>query len=647
MLDSTSPYREYVEQFAPDYWRNDPRLRDGASHSWWVLLAQALLTGGVLSLLLWQIAFDQSLIGLVGAGCAVGLAMVLYSRRQAARQQRDLNAYCLAHFDCLTGLSNRFQILQSLEMILAGAGFSGAGGAHQSRHCAVFLIDLDRFKQVNDTLGHPAGDAVLQEVANRLQTVAAHQGLIGRLGGDEFQVILPGVVSRAQLAGLADAIIARLSEPYIIQGRRVAIGASIGIAQSPADGVTRDEIIRNADLALYAAKGAGRGRHHFYSPDLHSDAEERRFLEDALRDAVARGELELFYQPVVQTATERIVALEALLRWRHPERGWIAPAQFVPIAEDSGLIAALGEWVIRTACHDMAQWPAELRVAVNVSVRQFADPALPDLLASALKDAGVAPDRLELEITESVFLADDVAVDQMFRALKAVGVRLALDDFGTGYSSLGYLKKAPFDKIKVDQSFVRGADLPGCRNAAIVASIVELAAALEMETTAEGVESPEELDFLRVLGVSQIQGFIYEGPLSRAQMSERIAGGLSAVAQGGGRLTNKTRPHRRAVSRKIEIEHGDQRYKATISNISRTGALVRGLWEVPAGTVFRLHFPDGATVFATARWSAEDSMGVEFAPLLRIDQDQRNHAAMIATQGAFRPSGKAVHLSTN
>lgn len=639
MLDSLSPYREHIERSVPGYWENGSRPNHVLVPGRFSGVALALSVGCLLSLLLWQGIVDWSFLGLASGCCAAGLGLLLYAKRTSDREQSDFNAYWLAHFDSLTGLFNRFQILKSLESTLAGSG----SGSHPG-HCAVFLIDLDRFKQVNDTLGHPAGDMVLQEVAHRLQTVVAERGLIGRLGGDEFQVILPGKSSHAQLAALADAVIVRLSEPYAVEGRRVTIGASIGIARSPLHGVTRDEIIRNADLALYAAKGAGRGRHHFYSPDLHSDAEERRFLEDALRDAVVRGELELFYQPVVQTATERIVALEALLRWRHPERGWIAPAQFVPIAEESGLICGLGEWVIRTACRDMAQWPAELRVAVNVSVRQFADPALPEVVASALEDAGIAPDRLELEITESVFLADDVAADQMFRALKQEGVRLALDDFGTGYSSLGYLKRAPFDKIKVDRSFVRGADLPGCRNAAIVASIVELAVALEMETTAEGVESPEELDFLRVLGVSQIQGFIYGGPLSREDTAQRLRCGLGAVAQGIGRVSGKARARRRAVSRKIEIEHGAQRYKATISNISRTGALVRGLWDVPAGTVFRLHFADGTTVFATTRWSAEDSMGVEFAPLLRIDQDQRNHAAMIGMGGTDRPSIKAARL---
>lgn len=619
MLESLSPFSEQIEQSTPDCWRTD-LLRNRIAQSWWARLAQTVLA---------VVSFGM---------CKGG------GRRKGGSQQGDLDTYWLSHFVSLTGLLNRYQILQSLESAL-----SAANTAPASRHCAVFLIDLDRFKQVNDTLGHPAGDTVLQEVARRLEAATAGQGLIGRLigrlGGDEFQVILPGKITVSQLTALAEAIIARLSEPYIADGRRVTIGASIGIAQSPTDGVTRDEIIRNADLALYAAKGAGRGRCHFYSPDLHSDAEERRFLEDALRDALGKGELELFYQPVVQTATERIVALEALLRWRHPVRGWIAPAQFVPIAEDSGLICELGEWAIRTACRDMAQWPQELQVAVNVSARQFAEAALPQVVASALKNAGVAAGRLELEITESVFLADDVAADQMFQALKSVGVRLALDDFGTGYSSLGYLKKAPFDKIKVDQSFVRGVGLPGCRNAAIVASIVELAAALNMETTAEGVESQEELDFLRVLGVSQIQGFVYEGPLSRDEATRRIARGLGATARGSGALTgNSSRARRRPVWRTVELEHDAQRYSATIGNISRTGALIRGLWDVPLGTVFRIHFSDGTTLFATTRWSAEDSMGVEFAPSLRIDQDQRNHAAIISTPGTHRPPNETLGL---
>ncbi|HEY1124418.1 MAG TPA: EAL domain-containing protein, partial [Sphingobium sp.] len=361
------------------------------------------------------------------------------------RKRTAAQAARLAHYDSLTGLANRFQMSQTLEKILNAP-------REDHRACSVLLLDLDRFKQVNDTLGHPAGDALLKQVADRLRRTVDAGGVVGRLGGDEFQVILPGTMRREDLAQLAQRVIENLSEPYLVDDHRVVIGGSVGVALSPGDGVTSEALIRNADLALYAAKDGGRGRHHFYSPDLHSEAEERRVLEQDLRDALGSGGLELHYQPVVHTATEKITGFEALLRWNHPQHGWLPPSRFVPIAEDAGLIAQIGEWALRTACRDLARWPEPVRVAVNVSPLQFANPALPAILTSALAAAQVAPSRLELEITESVFLNDESATEAMFAALKRVGVRLALDDFGTGYSSLGYLKKAPFDMIKIDQS---------------------------------------------------------------------------------------------------------------------------------------------------------------------------------------------------
>ncbi|TCJ39351.1 EAL domain-containing protein [Parafrankia sp. BMG5.11] len=513
----------------------------------------------------------------------------------------------LAHFDSLTGLANRFQMSQSLEKILTAP-------LEMHRDCRVFLLDLDRFKHVNDTLGHPAGDALLKQVAQRLECSVGKMGLVGRLGGDEFQVIIPGRIERGQLSQLAQDMIASLSQPYSIDGQRVVIGASIGIALSPEDGVTSEALIRNADLALYAAKDGGRGRLHFYSADLHSDAEERSRLEQDLRDAITQGGLELHYQPVVHTATEKIAGFEALLRWRHPVRGWLSPAKFIPVAEESGLIGKIGEWAIHAACRDLATWPENVRCAVNVSPLQFANPALPAIVASAIERAGITPSRLELEITESVFLNDDAGTDAMFAALKAVGVRLALDDFGTGYSSLGYLKKAPFDKIKIDQSFVRGATEPGSRNGAIIASITGLAQALGMDTTAEGVETLDELDLVRMYGCSHVQGFIYERALDAGAATRRLATGLAAVAKG----PRSARASRHMMLRKVLLEHGGQHYNGTIRNISSTGALVEGLWNVPPGTIFRILLSEGLSVTATARWSAEDRLGVEFsAPLER------------------------------
>jgi diguanylate cyclase (GGDEF)-like protein/PAS domain S-box-containing protein len=535
----------------------------------------------------------------------------------------------LAHFDSLTGLSNRFFMSQSLEKILIAPQL-------RQRACAVLLIDLDRFKQVNDTLGHPAGDQLLKQVSQRLERGVGSAGRVGRLGGDEFQIILPGRIERAMLAQIAAHIIETLSQSYNLDGSRVMIGASIGIAIAPDDGVTSEALIRNADLALYAAKDSGRGRFHFYAPDLHSDAEERRQLEEDLRDALAHGQLELYYQPVVQTTTEKITGFEALLRWNHPEHGFVSPSKFIPIAEDAGLITQIGEWALRQACSDLAKWPGNVRVAVNVSALQFANPALPGIVTSALASAGVDADRLELEITESVFINDDDGNEAMFRALKRVGVRLALDDFGTGYSSLGYLKKAPFDKIKIDQSFVRGATEPGSRNGAIIASIVSLAEALNMETTAEGVETLDELDLVRLLGCSHVQGYIYERPLSPQAAADRLASGLVAIARG----PRAARALRQSILRRVVLEHGGQRYDANVRNISQTGALVEGLRNVPAGTVFTIQLADGQVVTGTARWSEEERMGVEFSVPLELD-DTGRIAVISARRGRQAPQTPA------
>lgn len=544
----------------------------------------------------------------------------LTEKRRSAEQVSRL-----AHFDSLTGLANRLQIAQTLEKILTAPKLD-------QRACAVFLLDLDRFKQVNDTMGHPAGDSLLTQVATRLERAVGQSGRVGRLGGDEFQVILHGRRRREELAALAQQIIHDLSQPYSVDGHRVMIGASVGIAISPDDGVTAEAIIRNADLALYAAKDGGRGRHHFYAADLHSDAEERRQLEQDLRDALIGGGLELHYQPVVHTVTERITGFEALLRWNHPTRGWLSPAKFIPVAEDSGLIAQIGEWALRTACRDLAAWPEDVRVAVNVSPLQFSNPTLPAIITNALASAQVQPSRLELEITESVFLSDNEGVDAMFAALKRVGVRLALDDFGTGYSALGYLKKAPFDKIKIDQSFVRGATIAGSRNGAIIASIVSLAEALGMETTAEGVETLDELDLVRMLGCSHVQGYIYEKALSRSDASHRLATGLTAVARG----PRSARAARHRMLRKVVLEHGGQKYQGTIRNISTTGALIEGLWNVPPGTIFTIMLGEGHAVTATARWCQQDRTGMEFASALPLDGNGR---IALVSGGVAEPGG--------
>ena len=412
----------------------------------------------------------------------------------------------------------------------------------------------------------------------------------------------------------------------------MVIGVSIGISFCPEDGVTADALIRNADLALYKAKGDGRGVYRFYSADMHADAEDRRQLEQDLRHALTADGLHLVYQPIVSSTTERITGYEALLRWDHPVRGAISPALFVPIAEDSGLIAPIGEWVMRTACRDAAQWDAGIRVAVNVSAMQFANPGFPTTVMQALASAQLAPERLELEITESVFLNDNDGTDAMFTRLKGLGVRLALDDFGTGYSSLGYLKKAPFDKIKIDQSFVRGATQPGSRNGAIIASITSLAQALGMETTAEGVETLDELDLIRMQGCSHVQGFIYEQPLSASAAMDRLKTGLAAVARG----PRSARSPRQTMLRKVVLDHNGQLYNGTIRNISSTGALVEGLWNVPNGTIFNINLSQTHTITATTRWCDDDRMGVEFATPLQRDSSGRITAINDASPDPIR-----------
>ena len=524
------------------------------------------------------------------------------------RKRSQEQATRLARYDALTGLANRFQMSQSLEKILGAQ-------SEANRQCAILLLDLDRFKQVNDTLGHPAGDALLKQVSQRLERAVGKLGQVGRLGGDEFKVIIPSRVDKSVLVNLGNDIIHSLSQPYSIDGQRIVIGASIGIAVAPEHGDNSEELIRNADLALYAAKDGGRGRHHFYAEDLHAEAEARSQLEEDLRDAVVKGEMEVHYQPVVSMATDRIAGFEALLRWNHPVKGWVPPDRFIGIAEDCGIINSLGEWVLRQACKDLALWPDEVRVAVNVSPIQFSNVDFPDIVKNAIAHGGVRAGRLELEITESIFLGDDRGNDEMFAALKRIGVRLALDDFGTGYSSLGYLKKAPFDKIKIDQSFVRGMTEKNSRNGAIIASITSLAQSLGMDTTAEGVETHDELDLIRRHGCSHVQGYIYDRAQPLEKTLERMSDGLQAVAEG----PKSSRATRQKMLRKVVLDHDGHLYNGTIRNISVTGAMVEGLWNVPVGTVFHVQISTQHVVSCVTRWAMQDRMGVEFANPLQRD----------------------------
>ena len=507
----------------------------------------------------------------------------------------------LARFDSLTGLPNRAMMRQTLDEALRNA-------ARRQKGCALFLIDLDRFKNVNDTLGHPVGDALLRQVADRLKSVMGNHGQVGRLGGDEFKAVLPGIVEAGLLESLAKTLIEQVSRPYTIEGNKVSIGASVGISIGDPGRACADALIRNADLALYAAKAAGRGKHCFYEQSMHSEASDRQILENDLRQALDRGELWVAYQPIIRATGEDICGFEALVRWNHPARGPIGPDKFIPLAEECGMIEKIGTFVLRTAIGDAATWPDPIRVAVNLSPIQFNNPAIVETVAAALNEHKFRAQRLELEITEGVFLADSNATDETFANLKALGVRLALDDFGTGYSSLGYLKKAPFDKIKIDQSFVRGAASTGSRNAAIIRAIVSLADSLGMDTTAEGVETHDDLQLIRELGVSQVQGYIFGRPGDAAAALE-FASKSTVEADG----YNFTREPRQMLMRRAITAINGKAEEIRLRNISAMGALVECEHPVAPGTSLTLDIVGVGPVTGVVRWAQSSRFGMQFS----------------------------------
>jgi diguanylate cyclase (GGDEF)-like protein len=528
----------------------------------------------------------------------------------------------LARFDSLTGLPNRAMMRQTLDEALRNA-------SRRQKGCALFLIDLDRFKNVNDTLGHPVGDALLRQVADRLKSVMGNHGQVGRLGGDEFKAVLPGIVEAGLLESLAKTLIEQVSRPYTIEGNKVTIGASVGIAIGDPGRACADAMIRNADLALYAAKAAGRGKHCFYEQSMHSEASDRQVLENDLRQALDRGELWVAYQPIVRTTGEDICGFEALLRWNHPARGPIGPDKFIPLAEECGMIEKIGTFVLRTAIKDATSWPDRVRIAVNLSPIQFNNPAIVETVSAALNEHKFRAERLELEITEGVFLADSNATDETFANLKALGVRLALDDFGTGYSSLGYLKKAPFDKIKIDQSFVRGAAAPGSRNAAIIRAIVSLADSLGMDTTAEGVETHDDLQMIRELGVSQVQGFIFGRPGDAAAALEYAS---SATVEADGYAC--TREPRQMLMRRAITAINGRPEEIRLRNISAMGALVECEHPIAPGTQMTLDIVGVGPVTGTVRWAQASRFGMQFSEpfdltRLAVKREKQNEAAML------------------
>ena len=435
----------------------------------------------------------------------------------AEREQRITQ---LAFNDTLTGLPNRTMFQQQLDHHFRAASGSGALFA---LHC----LDLDQFKVINDTLGHPAGDALLVETGRRVQH-AARGHFVARLGGDEFVVLQTVGDDRDAIDRLARDILAAITEPVIIDGNEFAPSTSIGIAIAPQDGDNGGALLRSADLALYRAKEAGRGTYAFFEESLNERAQQRRQLEADLRLALERDQFELVYQPLFDLEHNRICSFEALLRWRHPKSGLVSPADFVPVAEDTGLIVPLGAWVIREACSRAAKWPEHVRVAVNVSAVQFHRGQLNESILRALADSGLAPNRLEVEITESIFLEGGEATLRLLHALRSLGVRIALDDFGTGYSSLSYLQSFPFDKLKIDRSFIQNL-LTRDGATAIVHAITELANALGIETTAEGVEETAQLMELRAHGCSSVQGYLFAEPMAASEVEQLFSEGSDAL----------------------------------------------------------------------------------------------------------------------
>jgi diguanylate cyclase (GGDEF)-like protein len=533
-----------------------------------------------------------------GRGRFLGFRGIGTDLTEQRRSEQEISR--LARFDSLTGLPNRALMRQTLDEALRNA-------TNRRKGCTLFLIDLDRFKNVNDTLGHPIGDALLRQVADRLKLAMGDHGQVGRLGGDEFKAVLPGTVETGLLESLARTLIEQVSRPYLIEGHKVTIGASLGIAIGDPGRSSADSLIRDADLALYAAKAAGRGKHCFYEASMHSEASDRQVLENDLRQALDRNELWVAYQPIVRAAGEEISGFEALVRWKHPVRGPISPEKFIPLAEECGMIGKIGEYVLRTAVAEATRWPDAVRIAVNLSPIQFNDPHIVDTVAAVLADYGVKPARLELEITEGVFLADSDMTDSTFARLKSLGVRLALDDFGTGYSSLGSLKKAPFDKIKIDQSFVRGAASTTKRNSAIIRAIVTLAETLGMDTTAEGVETHDDLFLIRELGVSQVQGYIFGKPMP-AEEAREMANSSRVEADGYQCIRE---PRQRLMRRAIAAINGETT-EIRLRNISAMGALVECDLPVSPDMSITIDIVGVGPVVGVVRWAQSGKFGVQF-----------------------------------
>jgi diguanylate cyclase (GGDEF)-like protein len=431
----------------------------------------------------------------------------------------------MAHHDVLTELPNRILLRERLERALEGV--------HKGKSLAVLCLDLDRFKDINDTLGHSVGDALLKAVGERLTACVGDGDTVARFGGDEFSIVQTAGEQPIAATALATRIIEAISGSFDLDGHQVGIGTTIGIAVAPGDGTDADQLLKNADLALYRAKSEGRGVYRFFEPDMDADMQARRQLQLDLRKALVNGEFELHYQPLVNLERDEICGFESLLRWHHPDRGMVSPAEFIPLAEETGLIVPIGEWALREACFAAAKWPQGIKIAINLSACQFKSRQLVETVFSALALSGLPAQRLELEITESVLLQNNATTLDMLHQMRALGVRIALDDFGTGYSSLSYLRSFPFDKIKIDRCFVSDLSEAGEDALAILRAVAGLGASLGIATTAEGVETQEQLARVREEGCTEMQGYLFSPPrpiedidrlfLSRAEAAESAA----------------------------------------------------------------------------------------------------------------------------
>jgi diguanylate cyclase (GGDEF)-like protein len=448
------------------------------------------------------------------------------------RRRTDAALTFMARHDALTGLPNRVLFQERLVEAVAATRDGG--------HCALLCLDLDRFKVVNDTLGHPVGDSLLGDVAARLSAVVREGDTVARLGGDEFAIILANMKLPDHAASMAERILAAFDDPFDVAGHRIVAATSIGIALAPKDGTVPDALLQDADIALYLAKSEGRGNYRFFEPEIDSYIQRRRAVEFDLRNAVPAEDFLLHYQPVLDLRSGRVTGFEALVRWNHPVRGMVSPAEFIPIAEETGLIVPISAWVLQTACMEAAGWPEDIEIAVNLSPVQFKRGHLLEMVQGALAASGLAPNRLELEITESTLMDNGGDRLALLHKLRALGIRIALDDFGTGYSSLSYLRSFPFDKIKIDRSFIKDLDV-NPDSATIVGAIVGLASGLRMTTVAEGVETERQLALVREQGIAKVQGYLFSRPRPASEVmgligslrASRTAADAPAAGAGG------------------------------------------------------------------------------------------------------------------